>query len=56
MTNPITGDLPVCEKYPSYEWGEIYANNKTRWVNDFAIVFDKMLLNKVDLARLVDLS
>merc|ERR1712027_62069 len=50
------GDLPVCPKYPSYDIAEEYANNKTKWVHNFAIVFDKMLLNKVDLGRLVDLS
>ena len=52
----LLGDLPVCPKYPSYDIAEEYANDKTKWVHDFAIVFDKMLLNKVDLGRLVDLS
>ena len=50
------GDLPPCPRYPSYDIGEIYANDKVRWVNDFGLVFDKMLLNKVDLSRLVDLN
>ena len=50
------GDLPVCPKYSSYDIVEEYANDKDKWVHDFAIVFDKMLLNKVDLGRLVDLS
>ena len=56
MVAIFLGDLPVCPRYPSYDIGEVYANDKVKWVHDFAIVFDKMLLNKVDLGRLVELS
>jgi len=51
-----TMDLPVCERYSSYNIGEIYAENKDLFITDFGIVLDKMLLNKVDLEKVKDLK
>lgn len=51
-----TMDLPVCERYSSYNIGEIYAENKDLFITDFGIVLDKMLLNKVDLKKVKDLK
>ena len=47
--------LPLCPRYPTYDIGEIYANDRNTWAGDFVIVLDKMLLNKVDLNGLQDL-